>query len=279
MKRYLIIIFIPLLWGCMPEEELPLRNMGEINGYFIESYCKPGQPIALTATTILAVAEELNPDFYISMDVWATALYPIHLKHKLFTIPGSNFIYNYGSDDIFDPKGADTLYLNILTPEQQQIRAKTFIPSQVTIDTAWLTNNTAGIRFYSSRNPDENYYLYTLQLAKGDSLLEKEVSYLDYNSFSPTSMIERTITSSLIEHADYALLSLKRITRECYDYQISLNKANSAQQGSITTPVPLAGNIEGAWGIFTYLTEELRLFQLTKGEEPKEIDLTNFKWR
>ena len=53
-----------------------------------------------------------------------------------------------------------------------------------------------------------------------------------------------------------------RITKDCYNYQISLNEANSANQGSITTPVPLEGNIEGALGIFTCYTEDTKSITL-----------------
>ncbi len=58
-----------------------------------------------------------------------------------------------------------------------------------------------------------------------------------------------------IGESDGVFITLMRITEACYNYQISLYEANSANQGSITTPVPLVGNIQGALGIFTCYTK------------------------
>ena len=56
--------------------------------------------------------------------------------------------------------------------------------------------------------------------------------------------------------AEEIIFTLKRITKANYDYQVSLNAANTANQSSITTPVPLKGNLQGALGIFTCYTVE-----------------------
>lgn len=70
--------------------------------------------------------------------------------------------------------------------------------------------------------------------------------------------IEKTVRCQEIEKAEAIVILLLRITEECYNYQISLYEANSANQGSITSPVPLVGNIQGALGIFTCYTEDYR---------------------
>lgn len=158
--------------------------------------------------------------------------------------------------------GNDTLYLKIITPEKNQITAQTAVPEAIKIDSYQIKNNVVSIHFSTSEDPTQNYYIYTLQLSANDSIFRKEVSYLNLSHYKSASTITRRIVCSQIAEADIAFISLMRITKDCYNYQISLNEANSANQGSITTPVPLEGNIEGALGIFTCYTEDTKSITL-----------------
>ena len=49
MKNGILTLLFLSLLSCMPEEELPMKDMGEISGYFIECYCKPGEFYTLNA--------------------------------------------------------------------------------------------------------------------------------------------------------------------------------------------------------------------------------------
>lgn len=70
--------------------------------------------------------------------------------------------------------------------------------------------------------------------------------------------IERPSNAKKSQKQKPVVILLLRITEECYNYQVSLYEANSANQGSITSPVPLIGNIQGALGIFTCYTEDYK---------------------
>ncbi|MDR2414933.1 MAG: DUF4249 domain-containing protein, partial [Odoribacteraceae bacterium] len=128
------------------------------------------------------------------------------------------------------------------------------ITSPVTIDSARLDDNLVTIRFLTSSNPGENYYLYILQPTGGQETLDNRSTLLDYSASPPRSVVERSLP--LPAGATGARLVLRRLTRACHAYQVSLNEANSAQQGSITTPALLDGNINGALGLFTCYTED-----------------------
>ena len=108
----------------------------------------------------------------------------------------------------------------------------------------------------------QNYYIYSVQARKegagDDNLLKKETSYLDLSHHTGGVTIERTIKCQEIAEAEAVVILLLRITEECYNYQVSLYEANSANQGSITSPVTLIGNIQGALGIFTCYTEDYK---------------------
>lgn len=242
--------------SCMPEEDLPIRDVGNTPEYFIECYCIPGKMFALSATNVLPVSKDLEVDFSKEMKVTIFAGRKIELQHMIYTLPGSDFIYNYGSNERFLSTTLDSLTLDIQTPERKHITASTVVPPAVNIHSYRFERDEARIQFYTSSNPDENYFIYTAEAVCNDSVVNKSVSYLDYSEYRQATLIERSLTLTDYQKAEKIIFNLKRITQANYDYQISLNAANSANQSSITTPVPLKGNLKGAIGIFTCYTED-----------------------
>ena len=239
MKNGIFTLLFLTLLSCMPEEELPMKDMGEISGYFIECYCKPGEFYTLNAAKVSSIIK-LIPTF------------------------SPSFLGNFRHDTKFNQFGLDSLYLSIYTPEKEHITAKTAIPDHITISSFFVSKatNSVTISFQTSPNPMQNYYIYSVQARKegagDDNLLKKETSYLDLSHHTGGATIERTIKCQEIEEAEAVVILLLRITEDCYNYQISLYEANSANQGSITSPVPLIGNIQGALGIFTCYTEDYK---------------------
>ncbi|MEG1736707.1 MAG: DUF4249 family protein [Odoribacter sp.] len=259
-----LLFFIVVLFfsSCMPEENLPIRDVGEAPEYFIECYCKAGAIFSLSATTVLPVSKDLKVDFSKKMDVTIFAGKDIELLHSLYTLPGSDFIYNYGSKECFDSAGLDSLSLFIMTADGKRISSSTFIPSPVSIHDCRLENKEVCVSFYTSELPEENYYIYVVEAMSRDIIVSQEVCYLDDSDVSSSRLIEKRLILPNIQQADQVVVNLKRITKANYEYQISLSVANSANQSSITTPVPLKGNLSGALGIFTCYTEDRRSIEL-----------------
>lgn len=262
MKNILTLFLILLLTSCMPEENLPIRDMGETPEYFIECYCKPGQQFTLLATKVLPISENINVDFSQELSVNIHAKDNIELLHAIYTPSGSNFIYNYGSLICLNPKETNRLYLTVTTDKQKQITAQTMIPDNIEIQNYVLNENEVAIHFYTSHEANQNYYIYSIHLQNNDTLIDSKVTYLDYSHYQNKSLIEKVLATTQLKDAEKIILNLKRITKENYDYQISLNGANSANQSSITTPVPLKGNIKGALGIFTCYTEDNKIIAI-----------------
>lgn len=242
--------------SCMPEEDLPIRNVGETPEYFIECYCKPGRLFVLSATTVLPVSEELQIDFSKEMQVNIHTDRDIQLTHALYTLPGSDFIYNYGSNERLQTIGLDSLHLSIITQNGVNISASTEIPPAVNIYNHECKEDEIVIRFHTSEIPGQNYYICSAEAIRNDSIIDKEICYLDYSEYQTNGLTEKSLSLPQAPRAEKIILSLKRITRANYDYQISLNAASTANQSSITTPVPLKGNLRGALGIFTCYTED-----------------------
>lgn len=258
--RIATYIFLPLLWAsCMPEEDLPVRNVGKIPEYFIECYCKPEKPFTLTATHILDITSPMRFEYPKDMTVSIFADKKIRLNKTFDILPNSETIYNYGSTQTLAYPGIDTLYLEIITKDQKIITGKTIIPEAVSIHSHEMKENTIGINFYTSQNAEQNYYICTAELRDDYDIIEREVAYLDYSDGNYTKLVGEKLEFSFIPETGAIILTLKRITKANYDYQISLNGANAANQSSITNPVSLKGNLHGALGIFTCYTEDQKI--------------------
>lgn len=255
MKKRLLYPIL-LLQACMPEENLPLQEAEDTPGYFIECYCVPGKNLALCATSVVPASENLTIRFSYNLDVSIRADHEIQLQPTLYSEPGSDFIYNYVSNTTFQPYGADSLYLSILTEDGKSITASTFVPSAVSLYQCTQEGQHILVQFYTSRMSGENYYICTAEAVSKDELLGKATCFLDFSEYPHGKIVEKTMVLPEAPQADKIICILKRITRENYDYQISLHAANTANQSSITTPVPLKGNLNGALGIFTCYSED-----------------------
>ncbi|MDR0544536.1 MAG: DUF4249 domain-containing protein [Odoribacteraceae bacterium] len=252
----LLLLFLAA--GCLPTDTLPTPNVGnDERDYYIECYCVPGEPFRLTATRSLPLDETLTPDLDLPLDATIVAGDTINLRFDIF--PGSGRLpYNYGSHRTMRTD-VDSIFLRVSTPDRREITARDIVPAPVAIDSVRRDNNLVTIRFRVSGNPSSNYYIYILQPLRGNETLDAVSTLLDYSASVPRSVVERSL--SLPEEATGARVILRGVSRACYSYQISLNEANSAQQGSIISPAPLAGNIEGANGIFTCYTEDERVVE------------------
>lgn len=261
-RFFIGLFFISVFSSCMPEEDLPLRKTGEVTDYFIECYCQPGKNITLSASQVTSITDKIKynppPEMHVSVDAGE--------KIKLYYVsdtPNENEAFcNYLSIDEMNDNQQDTLYLNITTSTKKNITAKTTVPESISIFSYDLSNNNATISFYSSRKKEQNYYIYAVEIVKGSSIIEKSVAYIDYSRYHSENLVEKSIENLSLGVAETVVLTLKRITKENYDYQISLNGASSAIQGSITNPIPLKGNLSGALGIFTCYTEDRKVIVL-----------------
>lgn len=189
MKNGILTLLFLSLLSCMPEEELPMKDMGEISGYFIECYCKPGEFYTLNAAKVSPIHEIIDLSDPINLDVSIKADSII----KLIPTFSPSFLGNFRHDTKFNQFGLDSLYLSIYTPEKEHITAKTAIPDPIAISSYSVSKvtNSVTISFQTSLNPMQNYYIYSVQARKegagDDNLLKKETSYLDLSRHTGVS--------------------------------------------------------------------------------------------
>ncbi len=251
-----------LCFSCMPEDNLPIRAVGETPGYFIECYCQPNEIFLLTASQVLPISQELKLTLSSDLQIHIQAgelfrLYPVY-----YISPQSGFVYNYAANRKLNRTESDTLYLSILTPENKTITAQTSVPDEVKIQTYEIKEQEVTIRFYTSPDPTQNYYIYTVETYSKELLLARSTCLLENLPHIPYEQTEKTLSFTPHESIEKIIINLKHITKANYDYQVSLNRANAANQGSISTPFPLNGNLSGALGIFTCYTEDSRIVRM-----------------
>lgn len=265
LKRMILLPAV-LLCACMPEEELPVKHVGEVPPYFIECYCCPGAPFRLSATRVQPISGEIELRLLMNLDVAVYTNHPIQLIADYELLKESGFLYNYGSGVTLPPYYNDSLRLRIETPGGDVMTAATAIPEAISIENYRVNGQEVCVSFRTSSRPDQNFYLYTIELIRNDSIVERSSSFLDYRELNESILSEKSLFFSSSLQYGRIRICLKRITQENYEYQLSLRAANSAQQGSITVPVPLQGNLKGALGIFTCYTEDEKKFQYKEAE-------------
>ncbi|MCQ4905841.1 hypothetical protein, partial [Odoribacter splanchnicus] len=70
--------------------------------------------------------------------------------HTIYTLRGSEFIYNNGSPEKFEVRNIDSLFLDNTTIDNKSITASTSIPPAVSIYNCQEAGNEAIIRYYIS---------------------------------------------------------------------------------------------------------------------------------
>ena len=108
MKNGILTLLFLSLLSCMPEEELPMKDMGEISGYFIECYCKPGEFYTLNAAKVSPIHEIIDLSDPVNLDVSIKADSII----KLIPTFSPSFLGNFRHDTKFNQFGLDSLYLS-----------------------------------------------------------------------------------------------------------------------------------------------------------------------
>ena len=149
MKNGIFTLLFLTLLSCMPEEELPMKDMGEISGYFIECYCKPGEFYTLNAAKVSPIHEIIDLSDPIDLDVSIKADSII----KLIPTFSPSFFGNFRHDTKFNQFGLDSLYLSIYTPEKEHITAKTAIPDHITISSYFVSKATNSVTIGFQTSP------------------------------------------------------------------------------------------------------------------------------
>lgn len=259
--KQLFILFYTAMCcvSCELDQQLNVRNVGDSPGYFIECYCQPDEMFNLTATRIAPIDEDQYLDYSLEFDIYVTTDERFKLYQSLFHQPGTKFIYNYASNRRLHTNLTDTVWLDATAPDGTNITAKTAIPDDIKIDTVILSEKKLEIRFTTSPEQAQNYYILRTDFMPGNEMQYRDIIYRDY--YTGRQVVAHILELPDIAPSDSIVIDLKRFTAEGYKYQLSLKNASDANQDNITSPTPLLGNISGALGIFTCYTHDRKIIK------------------
>ena len=252
-KLYLVFFgLFFLISACVSDQELDFSTLKGDPGYFVECYLKPGDVYKLSATKIQPIYEDYILDYSLEFLVTVDT---IKLVQGLYREVNSDYIFNYGHVYRFTPFQQQTVSLFVITPEKDTITSISTIPEPVAIEEALLTDGYVSFKFKTTVNSGHNYYITSIATHLQDTI-ETESLFLDYGHINTvqTEAFEYDLKAEVFERVE---VTLKRVTRDNFNYQISLWNANKANSDNLTFPSPLDGNLTHAMGIFTCYTEDL----------------------
>ncbi|MBI9061030.1 MAG: DUF4249 family protein [Marinilabiliaceae bacterium] len=254
-KMYLVFIGLFLLISaCVSDQELDFSTLKGDPGYFVECYLKPGDIYKLSATKIQPIHEDYILDYSLEFLVTVDT---INLVQGLYKEANSGYIFNYGHPFRFAPLLQKTVSLRVISPENDTITSTTTIPEDVTIEDAQLKDKNLSFSFNTSPDGRHNYYITSIAMYLQDTI-DTESVFLDYGHIHSVQTEEFEFELKADDY-NQVEINLKRVTRENFDYQISLWNANKANNDNLTFPSPLEGNLSNAMGIFTCYTEDTRV--------------------
>lgn len=202
-------------------------------------------------TQLQPIYEDYVLDYSLEFDVEIDKL---SLYRGLFREKATGYVFNYGHNSRFKPGSNPIVRLQVVTPEMDTITASTTIPESIEILNAKKEGDEVSFDFELSERSWHNYFMINVNTVYTDTTFRK-IRFLDYSHISDkdTMRFECVISDDM-----YGSLELvaRRLTKDNYDYQISLENAKDANSDHLVLPSSLAGNLNQAIGIFTCYTQD-----------------------
>lgn len=246
--RYLLIILLISCFGCELEKDIDISLPQGEKHLILEAYLVQNQSYKLLLYQSNTLHEPVVYDF-----VWNASIQifnetdTIRLSNMIEFDNESGYLYNYISGDTVK-NDADTYTLRLITRTHDTITAITKPVPEISIDTAYATNNSLVITAANSSRSDFNYYLTRGKIYRNDSIENFQYVY-DFSSLPEGPVnFETPVDMHMI---DSIQLNAYRFDKAAYDYHISIEKAYSANQDPFTIPTEICGNTSNGYGIFT----------------------------
>lgn len=262
LKNKLILLFIVLIsFSCQPDNSLDLEDLSAPPKYFVECFCKPGEFYQLTATKVTPMADDFIWDLSIPFKAYITDNSTHKLNQGVFFNNQTHFVYNFASSIKVPEDFSDTLYLKVVSPEGDTITGKTHTISEVKIKDYKVNNDNIELTFDTDESSLYRYYVSIIENWKDKKIKNTVKLFSDFsksNKKTETLSISNEITEfSSINEIDSIRIKLLHLTKENYEYMLSLKEAIKANEDNLTQPTPIKGNLNNSLGIFTYYTEDI----------------------
>jgi hypothetical protein len=256
--RYILFFFIALvLFQCNFEKEIDIKLPDYANTPYLECYLEPGKPYRLLVYQSIGYFDGLVPtpirDASISITHRGVST---ALPYDTLPRVGDIRYYNYRSNDTIKvPAHYDETFLLSVTINGVTYHSTTTIKTFVAIDS--LSNDCnekqrcqIKLRFKDNVNTVDFYRFITFSDSLGGDI--KQDIILNDELFDSEN-VEIGGGYSFNE-GQPAVIRLYHITKEHYDFLISVKNSQNANGNPFAQPASIKSNIPGILGIFTGLT-------------------------
>ena len=220
----------------------------------VEAYLVEGEPMEILFSRSNTLQEPVKINL-----IWNASVYIIDgndslkLKNIIKVERKKGFLYNYLLDTLVNAKKTE-YELYIEKDGFDPVRAICHPVGPVQIEDVAYHDAMLDVKSRNLGNPSENYYMLRVNSFSGDSLSDVSQVISDQHNLP-----EGDITISYpftYETQDSIRVDLYRVDSTTYDYQRSISNALGANRDPFTAPSPFRGNVENAWGIFTYVSRD-----------------------
>jgi hypothetical protein len=251
------IFFLSFCAGCITScnlsNDFDIEVPQQVPAIVIEGYVNPECPVEITITRNNLLNDELILQSIWNARVWITDKRDtLHLLNIFYVNKDRNILVNYSSDSLPRIFQGDSLYLNVITTKGDTLTGKTRVVEPISIEDVRLANN---ILYFTKkiRNNEFTGFLRMDQTAyRADTVFFSASEFIEV-PVSAHDNIQKSLSSG-ITGADSIKVKVFHITREYYDYLISVFNAASAYSDPFLTPEEIRSNIRNGIGIFTYYT-------------------------
>lgn len=258
------MILLSSVFGCKPENDFDLGELAPPPKYFYECFCKPGGLYQMTAAYISPINEDFIWDLSYPFNITiSTENDTYHLMQGIFRDAHGNYIYNYGSPKRLSEDYSGNLYIKIVTQEGDTVTGHTSTVSQVEIDYFEVNEGDVNIFFYGDNDENGNFYLGRVENWKGGLIKDSEEVMADLRPSSERvkmNIPNRSDKFESISELDSITVKLFHISEDNYHYLLSIEDAYKTNENNTSQPSGIKGNLKGGLGIFTYYTEDKRVY-------------------
>ncbi len=256
--RYILFVISTLiLFQCNFEKEVNINLPDYANTPYIECYLEPGKPYRLLAYKSIGYFGKLAPDPIRDANISITHRgVTVALPYDTLPRDGDIRYYNYRSNDTLKvPVHYDEAFDLAVIINGVTYRSATTIKPFVAIDSLYNNCNEKqrcqiSLRFKDQLNTVDFYRFITFSDSLGgdikqDFLLNDELFDSENTGIGGGFSFNEGQT---------AVVRLYHITKEHYDFLISVKNSQNANGNPFAQPASIKSNIPGILGIFTGLT-------------------------
>ncbi|HEY8400116.1 MAG TPA: DUF4249 domain-containing protein [Cytophagaceae bacterium] len=256
MNKLILLIATIFLISCNMERDADVVLPVYEPELVVECYLIPGEPFRLSVHESVSYFEaphlpEVN-DALVTISYKGTT---DTLEYLAFEDPVTRKYFNYFNSKLV-PKDYETEFiLEIKDKKGRVVRGKTKLLPIVKIHSIDFVYNSEGKGYARTFFEDDlsttDYYRY--QVTRDTYIGDEMQDFIFTDESLQTSSVE-VGGSPRIFKGDYVIVTLHHLTKEHYDFLLSISYAKDANGNPFGQPARIKSNIEGGVGIFTGLS-------------------------